>query len=115
MSPKTMHYSPPPTPRLLLPQETGSWIVSYDINGVPFWTNTVSKAKTYHLFVEQTNNPAVSIVHAGTGQIFAWNPVLPNKPPPPPLKKKKSSVSDAGAGGSKWIEVNDSEDGAKSW
>ena len=84
----------------------GSWIVSWDARGTPFWTNTVTKETTYHLFV-----PVVS--------------VAPNSPwhvphaIPPPLKSPKPVASGVKIGHTirmgKWEENYDAVSGTKTW
>ncbi len=104
----------PHTPRPLLPQAIGSWVVSYDPRGVPFWTNSKSKAKTYNLYAQQTDHAVVPIVHAGTGEVVSWDHVLTYRPSPP--SPRKDLKSDRREGDDrKWREVYDAVDGTKTW
>ena len=90
----------------------GSWIASFDANGIPYWTNSVSKETTYRLFVQQTNQPGMPLVPAGNGEIPPWS--LPLRVPPVPTK----DGSDKGTHGIRvgnWEETYDAVDGKKKW
>lgn len=97
----------------------GSWIASFDVNGTPFWTNSVNKETTYRLFVQQTSQPGMPLVPAGNGEIPPWS--LPLKAPPP--STAAASDADKSSIGNKactirighWEETYDSVDGKKTW
>lgn len=90
----------------------GSWIASFDANGIPYWTNSVSKETTYRLFVQQTNQPGMPLVPAGNGEIPPWS--LPLKVPPAPTKDSSDKGRHCIRVGN-WEETYDAVDGKKSW